>query len=112
MGNIDIKSQWSDTVLVSQGIKCIITKTVCLSYRDQLHWKTDRIKPVVAIFKIKEYENGYMAYVECERLNKAREKKNMRGNSLRKLWKMSKKKLLQKIESYEWLDQIIKDFDC
>jgi len=90
----------------------IIIKNVCLSYRDQLHRNTDRTKPVTCIFKIKEYENAYMSYVECERLNKAREKKNMYWNSLWRLWKLSRKKLLSKIENYEWLDQIVKDFDC
>lgn len=89
-----------------------IEKLVCMSYRDQLHRKTERTKPIDVIFKIKEYENWYMAYVECKRLNKAKEQKEMYWNSLWRLWKISKKKLLNKIENYEWLDQIIKDFDC
>ena len=87
------------------------SKSVCISSRDSLHWVSEREKPVKLDYKIKRWGNWYMAYVEAKRKDKSWNH-TFHGNSLWGIGALPLKDLLNRIDSYEWFDQIKKDFGC
>lgn len=65
-------------------------------------------------FTVKPFADRFMAYVEFEYLKNKTDKETtlFNGNSLWKIGDLEYKNLIDKIESYKSVEEVILDFDC
>ena len=82
-------------------MKIKVSKNIYSGYEKYTTWA----KSIMVDFDLHIFENGYMAYCKYIINNLT-----YRWNSLRKMWKMSKGYLINKISSYDTIWQVARDF--